>query len=334
MTQESAGVPSTNPAAATPSPRGVKVAEFAKRYGIILAFLLLCIALSLASPYFLSVNNLLNVLRQTSINGILAIGMTFVILTRGIDLSVGAVMACAAMVAASFAAGSEASPVYVPIMMGLLVGLGLGMVNGLFVARFAIPPFVMTLGMLSMARGLTYIYNDGMPISNLSPAFSFIGQGVLFGIPMPVILFLSIFLVCWGVLKLTTYGRYVYAVGGNPKAAKTSGIRTRLVLFSVYAISGLMAGLVGLMVAARTSAALPQAGVAYELDAIAAVVIGGTSLAGGVGTIVGTVFGALIIGVMNNGLDLLGVSSFYQQLIKGAIIVLAVMLDRSRLGRD
>lgn len=311
-----------------------RLSDFTSRYGIIIAFVALCAVLSVISPYFLSVNNLLNVLRQTSINGILAIGMTFVILTRGIDLSVGSLMACAAMVAASFATGAEAAPLSVAVLAALATGLVLGSVNGLFVARFAIPPFVMTLGMLSMARGFTYIYNDGMPISNLSPAFRFIGQGEVLGIPMPVILFLGVFFVSWAVLRLTTYGRYIYAVGGNPRAAETSGIRVRMVIFSVYAVSGLLCGLAGVLLSARTSAALPQAGVAYELDAIAAVVIGGTSLAGGVGSVVGTLFGALIIGVMNNGLDLLGVSSFYQQVVKGAIIVLAVMLDRSRHRRS
>ncbi|QUJ67849.1 ABC transporter permease [Photobacterium sp. GJ3] len=310
------------------------VKYYLAKYGIVLAFLALCAALAFVSPYFLTANNLLNVLRQTSINGILALGMTFVILTRGIDLSVGSVVACAAMVAASFATGTENSAVLMPVLAGLGVGLILGAVNGVMIARFAIPPFVVTLGMLSMARGLTYIYNDGMPISNLNPAFRFIGQGVVFGIPMPVILFLTVFLICWAVLRFTTFGRYVYAVGGNPKAARTSGIQVRTMTFSVYAISGLLAGLAGLILSGRTSAALPQAGGAYELDAIAAVVIGGTSLAGGVGSVVGTLFGALIIGVLNNGLDLLGVSSFYQQVVKGAIIILAVMLDRSRLTRD
>lgn len=309
-----------------------RIAGFLSDYGIIVAFLVLCVILSVVSPYFLGVNNLLNVLRQVSINGVLAIGMTFVILTRGIDLSVGSVMAFAAMVAASFAVVDSGMPLIVPLALGLAGGLALGSINGVMVARFAIPPFVMTLGMLSMARGLTYIYSDGMPISSLSPSFLWLGQGTVIGIPVPVILFAAMFVLAWFILGYTTFGRYVYAVGGNPTAARLSGIKVRRIIFSVYAISGLLCGLAGLMIAARTSAALPQAGVAYELDAIAAVVIGGTSLAGGKGRIVGTLFGVLIIGVINNGLDLLGVSSFYQQLVKGAIIVVAVMLDRSRLS--
>lgn len=309
-----------------------RIAGFLSDYGIIVAFIVLCVILSVVSPYFLGVNNLLNVLRQVSINGVLAIGMTFVILTRGIDLSVGSVMAFAAMVAASFAVVDSGMPLIVPLTLGLAAGLALGCVNGVMVARFAIPPFVMTLGMLSMARGLTYIYSDGMPISSLSPSFLWLGQGMVAGIPVPVILFAAVFMLAWFTLRYTTFGRYVYAVGGNPTAARLSGIKVSRITFSVYAISGLLCGLAGLMIAARTSAALPQAGVAYELDAIAAVVIGGTSLAGGKGRIVGTLFGVLIIGVINNGLDLLGVSSFYQQLVKGAIIVVAVMLDRSRLS--
>lgn len=310
------------------------LAAFMSDYGIVVAFIVLCIVLSVVSPYFLGVNNLLNVLRQVSINGVLAIGMTFVILTRGIDLSVGSVMAFAAMVAASFASVSAGYPLILPILLGLGAGLALGSVNGVMVARFAIPPFVMTLGMLSMARGLTYIYSDGMPISSLSPSFLWLGQGMVAGIPVPVLLFAAVFALAWFILRYTAFGRYVYAVGGNPAASRLSGIDVRRITFAVYAISGILCGLAGLMIAARTSAALPQAGVAYELDAIAAVVIGGTSLAGGRGRIVGTLFGVLIIGVINNGLDLLGVSSFYQQLVKGAIIVVAVMLDRSRLAHS
>nr|WP_275898226.1 ribose ABC transporter permease [Halomonas binhaiensis] len=301
-------------------------------YGIVIAFVVLCLVLSVVSPYFLGVNNLLNVLRQVSINGVLAIGMTFVILTRGIDLSVGSMMAFSAMVAASFAGAGADYSLILPILLGLGAGLVLGSINGVMVARFAIPPFVMTLGMLSMARGLTYIYNDGMPISSLSSHFLWLGQGTVAGIPVPVLLFATVFILAWFVLRYTTFGRYVYAVGGNPTASRLSGINVRRITFSVYAISGVLCGLAGLMIAARTSAALPQAGVAYELDAIAAVVIGGTSLAGGKGRIIGTLFGVLIIGVINNGLDLLGVSSFYQQLVKGAIIVIAVMLDRSRIA--
>ena len=201
-------------------------------------------------------------------------------------------------------------------------------------AKLRVPPFVATLGMLSVARGLTFIYNNGMPVPNLSPEYRFIGQGLLLGIPVPVLVFALIGACAWVVLRLTTYGRYVYAVGGNERSAKTSGINTRRIVFSVYTIAGALAGLSAQVLTARTTSALPQAGIAYELDAIAAVVIGGTSLSGGTGGVVGTIFGALIIGVINNGLDLMGVSSYYQQVIKGTIIVLAVLLDGLRQRND
>lgn len=299
-------------------------------YGIIIAFVALCLVLSIINENFMTWENWVNVLRQTSINGILAIGMTYVILTKGIDLSVGSILAVSGIVAASLVTGDAANSAIIGVFAGLLVGAILGAVNGGIVARLAVAPFVVTLGMLSVARGLTFIYNDGMPIANLSADFKFLGQGMVGEIPVPVIILVFIFAVFWFILKYTTFGRYVYAVGGNEKSAKTSGINTRMVIFVVYIISGALAALAGLILAARTTSALPQAGVAYELDAIAAVVIGGTSLSGGVGTLTGTLIGALIIGVINNGLDLLGVSSYYQQVIKGAIIVAAVLLDASR----
>lgn len=307
-----------------------KLAEF----GIVIAFIFLCICLSFANENFMTWGNWVNVLRQTSINGILAIGMTYVILTKGIDLSVGSLLAVSGIVAASLVTGESAGSVWIAVLVGLGVGLFLGALNGLVVARLSVAPFVVTLGMLSIARGFTFIYNDGMPIANLSPEFRYLGQGMLGGIPVPVIVLALIFALFWFILNRTTFGRYVYAVGGNEKSAKTSGIRTRLVVFSVYLISGLLSALAGLILAARTTSALPQAGVAYELDAIAAVVIGGTSLNGGVGTLTGTLVGALIIGVINNGLDLLGVSSYYQQVIKGAIIVAAVLIDVSRKKKN
>ena len=305
-----------------------KMIRLLSRYGIVVAFVALCVALTVANEYFLTWGNWTNVLRQTSINGILAIGMTYVILAGGIDLSVGSVLALSGMVAGSLVTGLGAYHPLVAILAGVLTGVALGSVNGLVVSRLGVPPFVATLGMLSIARGLTFIYSDGMPIPNLSAGFRFIGQGDLFRIPMPIVLLLVVFGIFFFILDYTTYGRYVYAVGGSEKSAKTSGISTRAMTFSVYVISGGLAGLAGQILAARTTSALPQAGVSYELDAIAAVVIGGTSLSmGGVGTLVGTLFGALIIGVINNGLDLMGVSSYYQQVVKGIIIISAVLLD-------
>ncbi len=304
------------------------------RYGIVIAFFALCAALSLLNPYFLTPRNIGNVLRQASINGILAVGQTFVILTGGIDLSVGSLLALCGLLGSMVVTGADPGSPAVAILLGVGAGLGLGMVNGLVVAHLRVPAFVATLGMLSVARGLTFIANDGMPVPNLAPSFLQLGQGVVYGVPVPVILFAATVLVASVALRFTTYGRYVYAVGGNERSARTSGINTRRIVFSVYAVSGALAGLSGMVLAARTTSALPQAGVSYELDAIAAVVIGGTSLTGGVGSPVGTLFGALIIAVISNGLDLMGVSSYYQQVIKGVIIVLAVLLDTSRRVRD
>lgn len=308
-----------------------------QEYGIFIAFLLLSVILSFSNQYFLTSGNISNILLQTSINGVLAIGMTFVILTRGIDLSVGSVVALAGIVSGSLATTSATAgvlgapyPPYVALCAGILVGLACGTIVGIIVSRFAVPAFVATLGMLSAARGMTLIYGGGKPVPGLTPAFRFLGTGDIFGIPMPVVILTIVFIVSWWVLNRTRFGRYIYAVGGNPHAAKTSGINVTRIRFLVYTISGALAGLAGMMLSARTGSALPQAGVAYELDAIAAVVIGGTSLSGGVGRVTGTLIGALIIGVMNNGLDLMGIQSYYQQVIKGALIVGAVMLDQKR----
>nr|WP_321443853.1 ABC transporter permease [uncultured Cohaesibacter sp.] len=312
-------------------------AKYGQKYGILLALVLVCLVLTFANEYFLTTRNILNVLRQTSINGILAIGMTFVILTRGIDLSVGSVVALAGIVAASMATTSQAAafmgapyPAAVAFAVGIAVGVVAGAINGIVVSRFSVPAFVTTLGMLSAARGLTLLYADGQPVPALTKGFRFIGRDDILGIPMPVVLFALVFVAAYWVLSSTRFGRRVYAVGGNPHAARVSGINVRRVILSVYVISGGLAGLAGMILAARTGSALTQAGIAYELDAIAAVVIGGTSLLGGVGRVSGTLIGALLIAVVNNGLDLMGVESYYQQVIKGALIVAAVMLDQAR----
>lgn len=294
---------------------------------------MLCLILFIATPNFLVSRNLINVLRQISINGVLSLGMTFVILTGGIDLSVGSILAFSGVVAASMASSTDGGSIHsVPfiVMLAILSGVLLGSINGFFVSFLRIPAFVVTLGMLSMARGLTYIYSDGVPIPQLSESFLMIGQGTILRIPFPVIILLFVFLILYFFLYHTRYGRYVYSVGGNEKSAWVSGVNVKAVVFSVYVISGIMAALGGIIITARTTAGLPQAGQAYELDAIAAVVIGGTNLKGGRGTLMGTIFGVLIIGVINNGLNLLGVSSYYQQVIKGAIIITAVMFDSFR----
>jgi putative xylitol transport system permease protein len=324
---------SNEPTVKTAAKQGVSARSrlaWLTQYGIIIAFLLLCVALTFLNKYFLTPENITNILLQTSINGILAMGMTLVILTGGIDLSVGSVLAFSSIVAATFVTGDNPQSPVVALLVGMVVGGILGLVNGCIIAYLRIPPFVATLGMLSVARGLTYAYTGGMPVPNLSESFLNVGEGSVLGVPLPILIFILIFAILWVVLNHTSYGRTVYAVGGNAKSARTAGIRTRRVTASVYVIAGVLAGLGGLILTARTSSALPQAGVSYELDAIAAVVIGGTSLSGGVGSITGTLLGALIIGTINNGLDLLGVSSAYQQIVKGCIIVVAVLLDYSR----
>jgi len=306
------------------------LARFASRNGIVIAFFIIAAILAVANEHFLSVVNLLNVGRQVSINGILAIGMTFVILTGGIDLSIGSTLAITGMVSASLVIGDSPYSPTVAVLAGIVTGIAFGAVNGVLIARFAVPAFVATLGMLSMARGATLLYSGGRPIPSLSEDFTWLGQGFVLGIPFPIIVFAVALVIAWVTLRFTVFGRWVYAVGGNAKSAKTSGIPTRTVIFSAYVIMGGLAGLAGPVLTARTSAALPQAGLGYELDAIAAVVIGGTSLAGGVGSLGFTLVGALIIGIISNGLDLMGVSSYYQQIIKGAIIIVAVLIDRSR----
>ena len=313
--------------------------------GIVAVFLVICVAFAVSSEYFMTVDNWRNLLRQSSINAILAIGVTFVILAGGIDLSVGSVMALCGMVvgslvtsstlhagwfAGSVQAGSILQSVSVAGAIGLIAGAVLGALNGVLVAGLGLPAFVATLGMLSMARGMTLIYSDGRPIPNLSPDFRWLGAGDVVGIPVPVLALVIVFALSYIALKATTWGRYIYAVGGSEKAARTCGVPTRLIIASSYVACGVLAALAGLILTARTTAALPQAGVGYELDAIAAVVIGGASLAGGRGSLVGTLVGALIIGTINNGMDLLGVSSYYQQLLKGLIIVIAVAVDRTR----
>lgn len=308
---------------------GRTVRKFFKTYSIAIIFIAICIVFSVLNEFFLTWGNWYNILRQASINGILAIGATFVILTKGIDLSVGSVAALAGVFAGSLVTASNDMGVPVAILCGIGAGVGAGLVNGTLICRFSVPPFVATLGMLSVARGLTFIYSDGQPIPNLSESFRYLGSGEIAGIPLPVVVLAGVFLVGWVILTFTPYGRYVYAVGGNERAARVSGVPIKRVVTFAYVIAGVLAALGGLILAARTTAALPQAGVSYELDAIAAVVIGGTSLAGGRGTLVGTLFGALIIGTINNGLDILGVSSYYQQVIKGCIIVISVMVDMS-----
>src|SRR5579884_4026828 len=282
-------------------------------YGIYVAFLVLCLALAVVSPVFATPQNLFNVALQSSINALLACGMTFVILTAGIDLSVGSLVAVAGAVGAGLMLGGLAWPL--AILAGLASGTILGLANGIAVTTFRIPPFIATLAMLSIGRGITQLYTGGRPFTGLDPTFNQLGQGEILRVPVPVLVMAVVFAVSWLVLRHTVFGRDVYAVGSNLEAARLAGVNVSRVLVSVYAISGFLSGLGGLVLAARLSSAQPTAGQGFELDAIAAVVVGGTSLSGGEGSVLRTLIGALIIGVLNNGLNLLNVDPFVQPVV-------------------
>lgn len=297
------------------------------QWGMVIALAAICGALAIARENFLTLGNIINLIRQVSINGILAVGVTHVLLTGGVDLSLGSVVALTGVVAAGFAHPAQ-YPVLVPVAIGVLAGAFCGAANGLIITRGKVAPFIVTLGMMTAARGLALVISGGKPVSNLSREFTRAGSGDLFGIPYPALIFFAVAAAAAVFLARTRWGRYIYAVGGNVNAARASGIRVDRIRMAGYTISGALAGLAGVVLAARITTGQPNAGVGYELDAIAAVVIGGTSLSGGVGGIGGTILGAMLMGVINNGLDLLNVSSYYQQIVKGLIIVGAVLLDR------
>lgn len=303
----------------------MSVREFLRSYGVALALVALVVVSALLSDRFLTLPNLLNVMRQIAIVGVLAVGMTFVIITAGIDLSVGSLLAVVAVVTAEVAGTS--GPL-AGVVVALLVGSGLGLVNGLGITLGGVQPFIMTLGMLAFARGLAFVFTGGQPIPVTDPVFLEIGNGRILGIPNPAIIFVVMLVLAYLILKHTTYGRAVYAVGSNDEAARLSGVRVRLVRTSVYVISGFCAGLAGLLYASQLGVGTPVAGEMFELDAIAATVVGGTSLFGGQGSIGGTFAGAAILGVLSNILNLTGVSPFVQRLFRGALIVFAVMLQR------
>ncbi|MHB1453444.1 MAG: ABC transporter permease [Saccharofermentanales bacterium] len=304
-----------------------QIGNVAGKYGIYIIFVLLFTVMSIVSKSFLSTANILNVLRQISINGVIAVGMTFVIITGGIDLSVGSIVGLSAVVACSFA-HPDTYPLIVPILIGILVGTLCGAFNGLIISFGKVAPFIVTLGMLTIARGMTLVYTGGRPVINLSEAYNKIGGGYVAGLPIPIYILVFAAAVGFFILYATKFGRHVYAIGGNEHASKVSGLNTKLIKVGVYSLAGAAAGLAGVILSSRVMAGSPAAGQGYELDAIAAVVIGGASLTGGIGTIAGTIVGALIIGVMNNGLDLMNVSSYYQQIVKGVIIIAAVLLDK------
>jgi len=298
------------------------------KLGPLLALVVLIIFVTIMNPNFLAPANLLNLLRQVSTNALIAFGMTFVIITGGIDLSVGSTLALSSALMAGLIA-SGLNPV-IAMVIGLLLGAFLGACNGVMITKGKMAPFIATLATMTIYRGLTLVYTDGNPITGIGDSFIFkyMGRGYLFGIPFPVVVMLLFFGVLYVLLHKMTFGRKTFALGGNEKAAFIAGIKSDRIKIAIYSISGLMAAVAGIIITSRLNSAQPTAGNAYEMDAIASVVLGGTSLSGGRGRLVGTLIGALIIGTLNNGLNLLGVSSFYQQVVKGVVIIIAVLLDR------
>ena len=324
---------STNPAAATAvqgaGARSAQIKGIIQAVGMLPVLILICIGFQLATGKFISTRNLAIVTQQASINIVLAAGMTFVILTGGIDLSVGALLAVAAVVAVAMSLTGFS---LLAIPMALIAGLALGAVNGSLIAFLRLPPFIVTLGAMTAVRGIARLIGNDTTVFNPQLPFAWIGNARLFGVPWLVIIALLVIALSWFILRRTVLGVWIYAVGGNPAAARLSGIKVWLILMFVYMTSGFLAGLGGIMSAARTfSANGAQLGLAYELDAIAAVILGGTSFVGGIGTIIGTLIGALIIAVLSNGLILMNVSEIWQFIIKGLVIIGAVALDRYRL---
>jgi len=297
----------------------------ARQFGTLIGLFILCIILWILTPHFLTVSNLLNITQQTAINAIIAVGMTFVIITAGIDLSVGSIMAFSGVVMASVL--NAGLPIPLAILIGIGVGILCGLVNGLLITYGNLPPFISTLGMMSVARGAALLYTNGRPISGFTGDFRFLAVGEVLSIPVPVLVMIIVYVIAHLLLTRTKLGRYTYAIGGNEEAAMLSGINVRFYKTAVYGLCGMMSGLAAIILTARLNSAQPIAGIMYELDAIAATVIGGTSLMGGEGRISGTLIGALIMGVLRNGLNLLGVSSFIQQTVIGAVIIIAVLVD-------
>ena len=301
--------------------------------GILIGLLILCVLLSLLSPVFLSKNNILNVLRQVATNLYIACAMTMVIILGGIDLSVGSTIALSGVITGGFIA-FEGLPLWVAVICGLLAGVVVGAFNGFLISKTTIPPFIVTLSTMNIARGASYVYTGGQPIRVMSDSFNFIGAGYVGDIPMPIIYLVIIVIISVLIMSKSKLGRHIYAVGGNPVAARFSGIKNSRVLFFAYLFSGVMSAIAGIVLASRMFSGQPPAGQGAEMDAIAAVVLGGTSMSGGVGKIGGTVIGALIIGVLSNGLNLLGISSFWQYIVKGVVILIAVYVDFLKKGKS
>jgi inositol transport system permease protein len=303
------------------------------RYGLIAVLFIFIILLSFLNENFLTLNNIIIVARQVSINGILAIGVTYVLLTGGVDLSLGSLVALSGVVSA-FVARSAEIPVFFAVLTGVFVGACCGFFNGFVVSKGKVAPFIVTLGMMTIARGLALVISGGKPVSGLKESFLTISGGSFLGIPNPVLIMSAAGIFSFVFLRYTKYGRYIYAIGSNEATAYVCGVNVVGVKLFAYTICGAFAGLAGVVLASRITTGQPNAGIAYELDAIAAAVIGGTSLSGGVGGIGGAILGAFLMGIINNGLDLLNVSSYYQQIIKGFIIICAVWSDTMARRRE
>lgn len=301
------------------------IARHARQFGTFAVFIVLCTVISCLTPHFFTVANLLNVAQQTVINAIIAVGLTFVIISGGIDLSVGSILAFAGVVMAH--ALRLGWPLPLAMVAGVAVGAGCGLVNGLLISFGRLPPFIATLGMMSVARGGALLATDGRPVSGFDESFRWLATGQVAGVPVPVIIMVLVYAAAHFVLQRTKFGRYTYAIGGNEEASLLSGVPVRLYKIGIYVLGGALAALSSVLLTARLNSAQPIAGLSYELDAIAATVIGGTSLMGGQGSVIGTLIGALIMGVLRNGLNLLGVSSFIQQVVIGVVIIAAVLLD-------
>ena len=295
-------------------------------YRSVLILLVICVFATILSPSFLSVTNLFNVFKQITVAGIVGCGMTFVILTGGIDLSVGSILGLSGVLASGVMASTGNTAVAVAV--SLTVGIACGAVNGFFVSVCGIPPFISTLGMMTLLRGVILVYTKGSPIPIKSDAYKFFGKGSIAGIPVPVIILIIVFLLAHYILTQTSYGRSVYAVGGNREAARLSGIRVKTSEFLVYTLNGLMCGMAGLILTARLGSAQSTSGTGIEMDAIAAVILGGTSLSGGVGFVLPTVVGAMIMGIIDNILTLMNVNPHATNIVKGAVILIAVLVDK------
>jgi ribose/xylose/arabinose/galactoside ABC-type transport system permease subunit len=305
----------------------VNFSKYIARYGIYIALLLMFIIFSIWTPGFLSVMNMKNLLRYVSIIGVMSMGASFVIISGGIDLSVGSIMALSALFTTSFISGQTMFPMPVAILIGIVVGALCGAINGFLIARLKIEPFIITLATMIIIRGGCLAYTKGDNIKNISDAYNIISKGTVLNIPNPLIIFIVVAIIGYVSLSLTKFGRYVYMIGGNEQASILSGINVKSVKILFYVICGITAAFGGIMLSSRMMTGQPIMGAGYELDVIAAVVIGGASLAGGIGGVPGIIIGVLILGMINNGLGLLNVSSYYQQVIKGVIIILAVFAD-------